>query len=146
MELSGQQRLALETRNPVAPAFTPMDTTPSSPPPVSVTASEDKTVAIVSYLTLIGFIVAVILHGNKKTALGSFHLRQMLGLIIVGAAAAILVRMLIFLPFVGWMLIPVVWLALLVLWLIGFIGAASGRMTPVPVLGERFQQWFRNAF
>ncbi len=40
---------------------------------------EDKTVAIVAYLTLIGFIIAIILNGQKKTALGAFHLRQMLG-------------------------------------------------------------------
>ena len=39
---------------------------PPAPPPVAA-VSEDKTVAILSYLTLIGFIAAIIIHSNKKT-------------------------------------------------------------------------------
>ena len=49
-------------------------------PPPAAPVKEDSTVAILSYITIIGFIVAIILHGNKKTSLGSFHLRQALGL------------------------------------------------------------------
>ena len=47
-----------------------------------MTGGEDKMVAIVAYLTLIGFIVAIIIHMNKKTKLGAFHLRQMLGFVL----------------------------------------------------------------
>ena len=66
-----------------------MDSTPPPPPSLAseVPVSEDKTVAILSYVTFIGFIVAVILHGNKKTRLGSFHLRQALGLWITAIGA-----------------------------------------------------------
>ena len=46
---------------------------------------EDKTVAILAYITLIGFIIAIVLHGQKKTALGAFHLRQMLGIFLTGS-------------------------------------------------------------
>jgi len=60
-----------------------MDTT-TPPPETAVTdAAEDKSVAIVSYLALIGFIVAVIIHSNKKTKLGAFHLRQTIGLFLM---------------------------------------------------------------
>lgn len=122
-----------------------MDTTPAPVPPVTL-ANEDKTVAIVSYLTIIGFIVAVVLHGNKKTALGSFHLRQTLGLFLTAVACWVLNMMLAFIPIIGWLTIIVVWLGLFALWLIGFIGAANGKMTPIPVLGEKYQEWFRNTF
>ena len=37
-----------------------------------------KLVAILSYITLIGWIVALILNQQKKTPLGSFHVRQAL--------------------------------------------------------------------
>jgi hypothetical protein len=45
------------------------------PPATTAPAAEDRTVAIVSYLTLIGFVVAILLHSSKKTQLGAFHLR-----------------------------------------------------------------------
>jgi uncharacterized membrane protein len=125
-----------------------MDTTPPPPPPLAtdVSASEDKTVAILSYLTLIGFIVAVVLHGNKKTALGSYHLRQALGLLVTAIACWALNFMLAFIPFIGWITIMVIWIGLFALWLMGFIAAASGQRKPVPVLGEHYQKWFANTF
>jgi uncharacterized membrane protein len=126
-----------------------MDTTPPPPPPslaTEVPASEDKTVAILSYLTLIGFIVAVVLHGNKKTRLGTYHLRQSLGLLITAIAAWVLNFIFVFIPIVGWLTGLAVWLGLFVLWLMGLIAAANGQMKPVPVLGEHFAKWFGNTF
>lgn len=119
----------------------------NTPPPVSVApAGEDKTVAIVSYLTIIGFIVAIVLHGSKKTKLGTYHLRQMLGLIVVSIVAWVANFMLVFIPFIGWLAGLAIWLGLLVLWLMGLIAAANGEMKPVPVLGAKFQEWFGKAF
>jgi len=51
-------------------------------------ATEDKTVAVVAYLTLIGFIAAIFLHQNRKTQLGAFHLRQVLGMALTGVAGS----------------------------------------------------------
>ena len=104
---------------------------------------EDSTVAILSYITIIGFIVAIILHGNKKTALGSFHLRQALGLFITAFLGGIVLAMI---PVVGWMLLPFFWLAVLVLAILGVVAAASGQQKPLPVLGAKYQQWFSGAF
>jgi uncharacterized membrane protein len=123
-----------------------MDTPPPAPAAASTpvaSTSEDKTVAIVSYLTLIGFIVAVVLHGNKKTKLGSFHLRQTLGLWITWVACWIV---LMIIPVVGWIAMPFVMLGLFILAVIGFIGAASGQEKLVPLLGAKYQQWFANTF
>lgn len=125
-----------------------MDTTPPPPPSLTpeVPATEDKTVAILSYLTLIGFIVAIVLHGNKKTRLGTFHLRQSLGLLITAVACWILNVILAFIPIIGWLTIIIVWLGLFALWLMGLIAAASGQTKPVPVLGEYYQKWFGSTF
>lgn len=123
-----------------------MDTTPAPVSPPEIPAPEDKTVAIVSYLTLIGFIVAVVLHGNKKTKLGAFHLRQTLGLFVTGLACWVVNIMLAFIPIIGWLTIFVVWIGLIVLWVMGFIAAASGQMKPVPLLGEHYQKWFGKTF
>ena len=119
--------------------------TPDTPPPAAP-ATEDRTVAILSYLTIIGFIVALILHSSKKTALGSFHLRQCLGLIVSAIALSIAGMVLVFIPFIGWLAVLAGWLGFLVLWVMGLIAAASGEQKPVPVLGANYQKWFANTF
>ena len=102
------------------------------------TSDNGKTVAIVAYLTLIGWIVAFIMHNNNKTDLGAFHIRQMLGIIIVG----------ILLNIIGFSsgISIVFWICrilAIVLWALGILGALNGEKKPVPVLGDQFQQWFK---
>ena len=106
----------------------------SAAPPPAVAAAEDKTVAIVAYITLIGFIAAIVINSNKKTQLGAFHLRQMLGLFLTGIICII--------PLLG----ILVALFLFVLWIMGLISAIKGEMKPVPLLGAMYQKWFGTAF
>jgi uncharacterized membrane protein len=117
-----------------------------STPPASAAASEDKTAAILSYLTIIGFIIAIIVHGSKKTRLGSFHLRQALGLLLTAIALGIGVTIVAFIPFVGWIVGLCAWIGLLVLWVMGLLAAVNGQEKPVPLLGALYAKWFGNAF
>ena len=103
-------------------------------PPASLNPSttDDKTAPIVSYLTLIGFVVAVILHGSKKTNLGAYHLRQSLGLMLTSIAVWVAAMMFVFVPFVGWLISLAAWVALFALWVMGLISAINGQMSPCP--------------
>jgi uncharacterized membrane protein len=122
-----------------------MDTT-SAPLHSNSDATDDKTAAIVSYLTLIGFIVAVLMHNTKKTRLGAYHLRQSLGLMLAAIAVAFAVAVMAFIPFIGWLAGLAAWLGLLALWVMGLLSAINGEQKPVPVLGVHFQKWFGNTF
>ena len=102
--------------------------------------------AILAYITLIGFIVAIVIHSNKKTQLGAFHLRQVLGLIVCGLAFGVCAFVLAFIPILGWLVIMAGWIAMLVFVVMGFISAATGQQKPLPLLGVHFQKWFANAF
>jgi len=115
-------------------------TTPATP------VAEDRTVAILSYITLIGFIVAIVIHSSKKTQLGSFHLRQVLGLIVSGLGFCVCAFVLAFIPILGWLVIMAGWITLLVFVVMGFISAATGQQKPLPLVGEYYQKWFANAF
>lgn len=109
----------------------------------SSTSNEDKTVAFVSYLTLIGWIIALVMfNGGNKTKLGGFHIRQSLGLLITAFAVGIAAIILAFIPFIGWFVSLLLYLAVLAAWIMGFINALSGEMKPLPVVGELFQKWF----
>ncbi len=126
-----------------------MDTVPPPPPPVAAVESapsDDKTVAIVSYLTIIGFVIALVMRGNRRSALVAFHLRQSLGLMILGICCWPINMILVFIPILGWLLMFLIFIGLFVLWIIGFLSALNGQMKPIPVLGANFQKWFGTAF
>ncbi len=104
---------------------------------------DEKTTGIVSYLTLIGWVVALVTR-KEKTEYTSFHIRQMLGLIVINIAISIL-------AFVVGMAAPklamifnILYLLPFVLWIIGFIGALNNEKKLVPVLGDKFQEWFKS--
>jgi len=105
-------------------------------------AGEDRTAAIVSYITVIGFIAAIFLHQSKKTQLGAFHLRQMLGMALTAAAGAVFWAV----PILGWIAWFLLAIGLFFLWIIGLLSALKGEMRPVPILGAHYQRWFAGVF
>ncbi|PVW15638.1 hypothetical protein [Marixanthomonas spongiae] len=106
-------------------------------PTTTPTPDNGKNVAIIAYITLIGWIIALVMHNNNKTDLGAFHLRQMLGLMLLGLALSVL-NMLLDIYFLG----VIIQLGMLVLWILGLVSAVQGEKKPIPLLGEQFQQWF----
>jgi len=123
------------------------NTTPPIVPPthVSSPADDGKTVAIVSYLSIIGWIIAYVMFGSNKTSLGAYHLRQTIALFILAFATWILQILLLFIPFIGWLigiLLIFVYIGIFVLWILGLIAAINGEEKPMPVIGAKAQQWF----
>jgi len=105
---------------------------------------DTKTISWVSYLTIIGWIIAYVSYtnSNTKSQQAAFHLRQSLGLITSGFALYAGFWMLVFIIPMLSFLISLVWIALVILWVLGFIGALNGEEKTVPVVGIYFQQWF----
>jgi uncharacterized membrane protein len=120
-----------------------MDTiVPPSDAVAATAVGEDKTVAIVSYVTLVGFIAAIVMHKSNKTQLGAFHLRQMLGLVLTSAAGALFG----FVPILGWIAWFIVVIGVFVGWAMGLLSALKGDMQPVPMVGAHYQRWFAGTF
>ena len=117
-------------------------TVPPSEGAAPALAAEDKTVAVLTYITIIGFIAAIVIHQSRKTELGAFHLRQVLGLVLTGLAGGVCAVV----PILGWIVWIVVVIGGFVLWLIGLLAAVKGEMRPVPILGEHYQRWFAGVF
>lgn len=91
-----------------------------------------RTIAVLSYLTIVGWLAAILMFGSYKSQLAGFHLRQSLGLIITTA-------LLSFIPLIGWLLN----IAIAVFWLISLFHACKGEYYTVPVLGVSFQTHLR---
>lgn len=99
------------------------------------TSANGQLHAVISYLTLIGWIIAFVLYQNEKTELAIYHLRQSLGLLIIGVVGWII----FIIPIIGWLAA----IFFFIMWLIGLINAAQGEMKPVPLLGKFFQDIFK---
>ena len=101
------------------------------------TIEEGKGYAIISYLSIIGTIIAYYMNADKKNAFTSFHVRQALGLWLSFHAVGLIVSQIdnwlatfAFLFFFG------------VLIIYGFINAVTGNALAVPFLGKLFQKIF----
>ncbi|HVW12660.1 MAG TPA: hypothetical protein VHB54_02490 [Mucilaginibacter sp.] len=120
---------------------------------ISTTADNGKNVAIVSYLSIIGWLIAYFaMHNDKKTELGSYHLRQTLLFYIFSFGVyivwSVIVTALIFslslgLASIALLLNWVIYIGLFVLWIIGFIGAINGEKKPIPLIGDKAQTMFK---
>ena len=99
----------------------------------SLTISEkEKSNGIIAYITIIGFIIAFIQNQEQKSEYVNFLIRQMIGIIVCSFVWVI--------PFLGWIL----GLGVMVMWIMGVMGAMSGERKPVPIVGEHFQEWFKS--
>jgi len=126
-----------------------MSTETSSSDSAGASGDNNNMVAILSYLTLVGLIVALVMHNSNKTALGAYHLRQSLGLMITGAIGFIALMIIGIIPLVNLILIvlwPVFGIVLLVLFVLGLISAVKGEQKPLPIVGDKYQSWFANSF
>jgi uncharacterized membrane protein len=108
---------------------------------VKSAAEDGKIIAIVSYLTIIGLIIAFIMNSDKKNSFASYHIRQSLGLMISYLVLWVLIARI---PYLGWILSTLGSIFLFVLWIVGLINAINTKKKPVPVLGIYFQDWFGN--
>lgn len=93
---------------------------------------DSKTTGIVSYLTLIGWVIA--LAAGDKSEAAKFHINQSL-VLMIGFVIASAVGYLSFIPFIGfisWALSVFVF----VLWIIAFIGACQGEQKEAPLVGS----------
>ena len=103
------------------------------------TVQEGKTFAFVAYLTLLGTLVAFFMNQDRKNEFTSHHTRQGLGLGLM---------YLIFAYFIGgfdsWLITTSFWIFFLVLYFYGMLGALTGKLNTLPIIGEFFQKLFKS--
>ncbi|MDE3213390.1 MAG: hypothetical protein KGM98_09155 [Bacteroidota bacterium] len=119
---------------------------PSPNPSSPVIDDNAKTIAIISYLSLIGWIIALVMYQNKKSSLAAFHLRQTIALYAVSMGFWVIEMVILGTGFLGALiagLAAILYLGLFILWIIGFIAAINGQEKPIPLIGDKAQVWFK---
>ena len=94
---------------------------------------DGKNVAIIAHITLIGCIIAIVMNSSNKTEYGSFYVRQVLGIMLLGFVCSIV-------PVVNF----IAWILPVAMWIMSLIGALSGEKKPVFLLGNQFQEWLKS--
>ena len=90
---------------------------------------DGKAMAGVAYLTLIGFIVALIV--GKDNRFTMYHVQQALALFIVMFVAGIVAVI----PVLGWIVIVITWIFGIVCLIMGLINGFGGKAKPLPLIG-----------
>lgn len=106
-------------------------------------AGNGKTVAILSYITWIGWIIALVLHSSYKTSFGAFHLRQSGLIMILFAVLSLLGRIFSKSPLAALsaFLFGILSVMLLVFIIMGILRAANGDTKPLPYIGDYAQKF-----
>jgi uncharacterized membrane protein len=92
-----------------------------------------KAIAIVSHITIIGWVIAFVVNMNNKEEFASFYIRQTLGIFLLGIVLS-------WIPVLN----IVAWVVTLIFWLMSLISAIQGEMKETPLVGGWFQDWFRS--
>jgi uncharacterized membrane protein len=101
---------------------------------------QGKDIALISYLTLIGLLIAFVMNNDKKYEFAKFHIRQSLGVFL----SAIALSFIGIIPVLGWLVWIVGIFVLLYMWIIGLMNAINGKQEVVPILGEKYAEIFKN--
>ena len=103
------------------------------------TIAEGKSIAITSYILMVGVLIALSMNSENKNKFASFHIRQGLGLtltfIVLGVSISSFESIYVAAP---------MWIFISVLTMYGIFTAAKGETTPLPLLGSLFQKAFKN--
>ncbi len=103
--------------------------------------NKEKLIGILSYITFVGWVIAFVLRNNNslQTRFMQFHLRQGLGISIIGTLSSWLIG-----PFLSNIGLPLMayglWICITVLRIVGIINAVQDKINPLPFLGEWFDE------
>lgn len=103
------------------------------------TIEEGKQMAIISYITIIGLVIAISMNSDTKNEFARIHIRQALGLSILFYTISFFIGY-----FDSWMVSGSFYVFFIVLWVFGLTNAIQSEHKPIPLLGDYFQDWFKN--
>lgn len=103
-----------------------------------------KTVSILSYLTLIGWIIAFWNYKKgAKSSLAKYHLEQSFGIGIIAVVANIFAMLPVIIDADFSPILIINNIGLVILWMIGLMSAYHGVRLPLPFIGFYFKNKFR---
>ena len=96
--------------------------------PAAAAKGKNTTMAIIAYIV---FFIPLLTEA-KDDPFVKYHVKQGLVLFVTWVAAGFISIV----PFIGWMLSPILSLGMLVLMVVGILSASKGEQKPLPIIGK----------
>ena len=96
-----------------------------------------KNIALISYITFIGMIIAYYMNRDKKYEFASWHIKNMFGLFLL------LIISQVTQAYVNLAFGETLWMLAFALWVFSIIMATLNFKRAIPYFSEKFQDWFR---
>lgn len=97
-----------------------------------------KTKAIIAYITMLGWVIALFMNRDPKSEFSAFHIRQALGLHLLYLFLAAIAT-----GFNSWAATIGFYVFIFILFIFGLSQAVMGKKTSIPFIGAYFQKWFK---
>lgn len=100
----------------------------STAAPESSPVDNSKVMAIVAYFIFF----LPLLTEYKDNDFVKYHVKQSILILLVGVGIGVISSI----PVIGWIVGMLAWMALVILWVMGILNAASGKKQPLPLIGK----------
>ncbi|MEN2412765.1 hypothetical protein [Flavobacterium mesophilum] len=100
---------------------------------------EGKSIAITSYILIVGVLIAMSMNSENKNSFASFHIRQAAGISTTFVSLALIVS-----NFDSFYITFPMWICISVLWTYGIFSAIQGHTRPMPLVGNLYQKLLKN--
>lgn len=114
-----------------SPQYTPIPPQPQGAPAQS--GLSDNAAGALAYVTIIPAIIFLIVEPYNRNSFVRFHSWQSIFFCIAAFAIHIVLTLI---PVIGWILVPFVSLAFLVIWIILLLKALKGERFSLPLIGK----------
>lgn len=95
-----------------------------------------KSTALLAYIPLVGFMIAYFTNQEDKHPFATWHTKNMFGLFLMFLVSMVIMNEID--SFTG----DILWLLSFGFWIYSFVMAMGNKEKGIPVLSEKFQQWF----
>lgn len=104
-----------------------------------------KTIAMLSYVTIIGWLIAYLQHkkSKEKSTLCAYHLEQGLGLFLCSLALGIILNVINLLIASLSGMLSILGILPLIFMILGLITANNAALKPLPIIGSLFEGKFK---
>ncbi|MGB6691054.1 MAG: DUF4870 domain-containing protein [Terracidiphilus sp.] len=101
-------------------------------PEATQSGLSDNAAGALAYVTIIPSIIFLVMEPYNRNPFIKFHCWQNIFLCI---ACVVIDLLLAFIPFVGWILLPLVGLGILAIWIMAVVKAYQGQKLMLPLIG-----------
>ncbi len=89
---------------------------------------------LATFLSIVGFVIAIVVRRRDKYVM--FYARQSIVIFVIGAIAGVLASIIGWIPIIGWIVSFALSIFVMLLWVLSWIYALSGKEKDVLFVGE----------